>query len=471
MNKYNTLLSNTFFISMGTFGSKLLVFFMVRFYTGYLTPSDYSTADLITQTANLLIPIISLGIAEGVFRFTLDSAYDKKSVFSMGIAAIIVGALSFCIIAPLLGLVNHFSGFVWLIVLYTICSALHSVCALFTRARGKTALFAIQGIFNTATVIVLNIIFLAVFDMGVVGYVLSVVIADFCCCLFLFIKEKLWQFITFKPNKALLPVILKYSIPLIPNTVFWWVTSVSNRYMVTGFIGSEVNGLYTVSYKLPTLLTLISTVFMQAWQFSAVSESEGNREEHIDFFCKVWSSFQAIMFFAGAFIIAFSKPLILILTDKDYYGAWIYVPILSLAMVFSSFSSFMGTVYTVTKKTNLSLVTTFVGAMLNIILNLILIPSPLGAQGAAIATTISYIMVFCIRAWNSRKYIPFDLKINNILLNSIIVIIQAATVVLSVKGWIIIQVVCILLLFVINFNFIKQFTAKILFPIARRIKQ
>ena len=71
-NKYKTLVSNTMLISLGTFGSKLLVFFMVRFYTSYLTPADYGTADLITQTANLLFPLISLGITDGVFRFAVD---------------------------------------------------------------------------------------------------------------------------------------------------------------------------------------------------------------------------------------------------------------------------------------------------------------------------------------------------------------------------------------------------------------
>ena len=72
MNRYQTLAANTALISIGTFGSKLLVFLMVRFYTGYLTPAEYGTADLITQTANLLIPIASLDVAEGVFRFAAD---------------------------------------------------------------------------------------------------------------------------------------------------------------------------------------------------------------------------------------------------------------------------------------------------------------------------------------------------------------------------------------------------------------
>ena len=115
-------MSNTLLISMGTFGSKILVFLMVRFYTGYLTPSDYSTADLITQTANLLFPLISVGIADGVFRFVMDENSDKRSVFTLGFLCITAGAFAFFVIAPLLGLVEDFKGYVWLIVIYTLAA-------------------------------------------------------------------------------------------------------------------------------------------------------------------------------------------------------------------------------------------------------------------------------------------------------------------------------------------------------------
>ena len=308
-NKYNTLLSNTLLISMGTFGSKILVFLMVRFYTGYLTPSDYSTADLITQTANLLFPIISVGIADGVFRFVMDKESDKKSVLTLGFWCITFGALAFLGIIPLLGLVDDFKGYIWLIVVYTLASCYHSLCVSYLRGVGKTALFALQGILNTALVIVLNIIFLAFFSMGITGYVLSVVLADVLSTLFLNLKEKLWREFTFKPDFAILKPMLKYSIPLIPTTVFWWITSVSDRYMVNEIISSDANGLYAIAYKLPTLLTLVSTMFMQAWQYSAVVEDEGDREEHAKFFGTVWGSFQSVMFLAGAGVIAIIKPI------------------------------------------------------------------------------------------------------------------------------------------------------------------
>lgn len=461
MNKYKTLLSNTLLISMGTFGSKILVFLMVRFYTGYLTPSDYSTADLITQTANLLFPIISMGIADGVFRFVLDRESDKKSVFTIGFLCIAAGSLLFFVIAPLLGLMEDFKGYVWLIVVYTLASCLHSLCVFYLRAVGKTALFAVQGIINTILVIALNILFLAVFNMGILGYVLSVVLADTICTAFLILKEKLWNAVTLKPDFSLLKPMLKYSIPLIPTTIFWWVTSVSNRYMVNAFIGSEANGLFAVSYKLPTLLTLVSTMFMQAWQYSAVAEDDGNREEHAKFFSTVWCSFQAVMFMAGSAVIAFAKLATRILTAEEYYSSWQYVPLLSVAMIFTAFVSFTGTVYTINKKSVLSFLTAFVGAVSNVVLNFILIPT-VGVQGAALASVASYLLVFIIRCFNVKKYIPFKLYEGHIIANTVIIFVQSAVMIAEIKYWIIIEAVCLLGIIIINYKFIFGFLQKIL---------
>ena len=460
-NKYKTLVSNTMLISFGTFGSKLLVFLMVRFYTGYLTPSDYGTADLITQTANLLFPLISLGVTNAVFRFALDSEYDKRDVFSTGLLTITLGGLMFLAFGPILGFVEGFKGYVWLIIIYTMASCYHSLCAQFLRAIGKTAFFAVQGIINTSLVIGLNILFLAVFRIGIVGYVLSVTLADTITSLIIFIKEKLWRQIILKPSKNAVNKMLRYGIPMIPATIFWWITSVSDRYMVTAFINSSANGIYSVSYKLPTFLTLLSTVFMEAWQFSAVSESEGKREEHIEFFSKVWGSFQSLMFMAGAFVIALCEPLIRVLTTKAYFEAWKYIPLLAASMVFSSFASFMGSVYIVERKSKNSFLTSMVGALLNIVLNAALIPT-IGIQGAAIATFASYFLVFVIRTVNARKYIPFNANVIFVLVNTAIILVQVLFMVCRFKGYILVQIVSILIIAIINFKHYMVFIKKIL---------
>ena len=145
MNKYKKLVSNTAILGIGTFASKLLVFFLMPLYTRFLTTAEYSTADLIMQTSNLLIPLISLGICDAVFRYTLDkNKYDRSEVFSSGFVTLVFGALVFAALTPILLYVPYFGRDTWLIFLYVIASIFHSLCAQFVRADGKTALFALR---------------------------------------------------------------------------------------------------------------------------------------------------------------------------------------------------------------------------------------------------------------------------------------------------------------------------------------
>ena len=448
-NKYKTLVSNTMLISLGTFGSKLLVFFMVRFYTSYLTPADYGTADLITQTANLLFPLISLGITDGVFRFAVDHTEQRRNIFSVGVYTILAGALLLVAILPLLGLFPQFDGFLWLIALYTMCSCLHALCAQFVRAEGHTALFAVQGMVNTALVIGLNVLFLVGLRMGITGYVLSVALADLACTLFLVVRERLWRQLMLRPGWAAAREMLAYSIPMIPTTVFWWITSVSDRYMVAYFLGTDANGLYAVACKIPTVLTLLSTIFMEAWQFSAIQEATGDREVHIRFYTQVWSAFLAVMVMTGSVIIVLCRLEIRMLSTQQYYEAWKYIPSLSMAMVFSAFSSFMGSVYVVTEKSRLSLWTALWSALANIFLNFLLIPR-IGIQGAAIATLASYVLCFAIRAVTSRRLIPFTLFTPRLIGSGLLLAIQSLLCFTANPGAPFFQMACLLLLLVLN---------------------
>ena len=448
-HKYKTLLSNTFLISLGTFGSKLLTFLMVRFYTGVLTPADYGTADLIMQTANLLLPLVSLGITNGVFRFALDRKEQRRSIFTIGFYTILLGSLVLLAALPLLSNSDSLREYTLLIGVYTLASCLHSLCAQYIRAEGRTALFAVQGIINTALVIGFNITFLLVFRMGVFGYVMSVVAADGLCTVFLVLRERLWKLWLPKPEGKLWNAMLRYSIPLIPATIFWWITSVSDRYMVTYFLGSAANGLYAVACKIPTVLTLLSTIFMEAWQFSAIQEATGDREVHIRFYSQVWSAFLAVMVMAGSVVIVLCRLEIRMLSTPRYYEAWQYIPTLSMAMVFSAFSSFMGSVYVVTEKSRLSLWTALWSALANIFLNFLLIPR-IGIQGAAIATLASYVLCFAIRAVTSRRLIPFTLFTPRLIGSGLLLGIQSLLCFTANPGAPFFQMACLLLLLVLN---------------------
>lgn len=445
-SKYQRLAGNTVKLGLGTFGSKLLVFLMVRFYTEYLSPADYGTADLITQTANLLIPLLSLGITDAVFRFAMEETEDAAGVFTAGLFVLLAGSALTGVLA--LFAAAALDGSAWLIAVFVIASNFHTLASQFVRAKGDMTLFAVQGLLNTALVIWLNSLFLAVCRLGVTGYVLSTALADLLTTVYLTLRARLWLFCR-RPGPGTLSRMLRYCVPLIPTATFWWITSVSDRYMITAWLGSAANGIYAVSAKLPTILTVLSSVFMEAWLFSAVTEKQEGSAAHLQFYSSVWKTFVAGMVLSASGVIAFSRLAVRLLAEEEFFNAWQFVPVLCLAMVFASFSTFLSSVYVVSKKSTLSFWTALLGAGSNVLMNFLLILR-IGVMGAAIATPLSYVLVFLVRAVSIRRLLPFSLAVPTVLADAAILILQAAFLTLQLRGWVFVQALSLTLLLILN---------------------
>ena len=191
---------------------------------------------------------------------------------------------------PLLRVMAGSRSFGALLAAFILAARVHALCAQFIRAEGHTTLYAVQGLLNTALYIALNVLFLTVFCWGVMGYLLSTVAADCLSALFLICRERLWRQLRPAPRAAPWRQMLAYCVPLIPTAVFWWIMGVSDRYLVKWFVGSDANGIYAVAYKIPTILTILATVFMDAWQLSAIAES-GDRRAQARFYTRVWDAF------------------------------------------------------------------------------------------------------------------------------------------------------------------------------------
>ena len=451
MGRYKRLLSNTAILGAGTFASKLLVFLLMPLYTSILSAAEFGEADIISQTANLLIPLAALGICDGIFRFALESAEDEKgkdSVFSTGITVLSFGSVCILLLVQLLRLISFFDGYVMLVAAYVICANFHSAAANYLRAKGKNKLFAVQGILNTSLTIVYNVIFLVVFHMGVLGYVLSVVLADLTVTLFLILYARLWRSFSIKAfDKQKAAEMLRFSIPYIPTTMMWLITSASDRYIVSAYCGTAENGLYAAAYKIPTIITLVCTVFIEAWQFSTVRDS--NAEERSEFFGKVYKYFVGIIFMGASLLMATSKIFTRLLLDDSYYSSWQYIPPLTVALVFSSLVAFLGSVYFVEKKSVMSMLTAMAGALVNVALNFVLIPDH-GAMGAAVATVISYMSVYAIRAYDTRSYLKFNMNSLKVIINTVLLSAQALLMIRSPNRWYLYQAAFLILMLIIN---------------------
>lgn len=465
MDKYKKLMSNTVIFAIGTFSSKLLVFVLMRLYTWAMTTEEFGMADLIIQTGDLLLPLASIGIANSIIRFGLDKNSKKSDVFSTGLISILGGFTVLFCFWPLLDKISIITGKMPLIYAFLLMSCLRTLCSQFVRSRGLVKLFAFDGILATITTIIFNIVFLVTFKWGVTGYVMSIVLSDFLSIIFLFMVADLKKYIKFRGiSKHTAKNMIKYAVPMIPTSVCWWVTNVSDRYLVSFMIGASANGLYAAAAKLPTAITLVSNIFMDAWQMSAITEEE-DREK---FFSKVFKVYCAIVFVGGSAMILLSKTLISLLAVSSYYEAWKYIPFLVLATVFNCFGMYMGSVYVVEKKSTLSLVTTLTGAIVNIGLNILLIPL-WGVNGAAFSTFISYFIIFIFRTVTSRKYIKIKLNVFKLTINGIILSVQSVVMISEMPYWLQIEIVLFVIMTLINFKDVLEAIVKLF--VSKRIKK
>ncbi len=408
MNRSRKLLSNTGIIGVGTIASKLLVFLLMPLYTTWLSTGEFGAAEVITSLSNFLIPLAAVGVSTGIFRFAAEKEADKAAVFSSSIALLCMGLGGFLVLSPLLLLIDYCREYVWLVVLYVFFADLQAVVSQYLRAIDRMGLFAGQGILNTVLTVLFNVVFLFFFDMGVTGYVLSVVIGNALTAVFIVWRAQLWRvFRVSKIQKGMMWELLRFSLPLIPTTVCWLITDLSDRAMVTYFWSEELTGIYSAAYKIPTLVNLVSGVFLQAWQFSAIFESHDTKECS-RFYSGVFSCFIAVITVGCGGLILLSRHFTALLLNPSYWGAMAYMPVLLCAVAAEAIVSFLASVYLVQKKSNHSFYTALVGALSNIAMNLVLIPL-IGPLGAAIATCVSYLLVMAVRLFDVKRLLPFRL--------------------------------------------------------------
>lgn len=454
MNKYQKLLNNTLVFAIGTFGSKLLSFILVRLYTGCMTTEQYSTADLLYQAANVIYPIVTLSMADALIRFGIDKAYDNKKIYTSAVTTAAGGLVVLALFMPLITCMEAFKGYGILLFFYCFFSSFKQLAASFVRARGLVKLFAIDGIFSTLVIVASNLILLLKFDLGVTGYVCSIIISDALSLLGLIVIAELYKFVDIKQfDKKLFKELVKYSLPLVPTYILWWITSASDRYFVIAMVNSHENGIYSAAHKIPTLLLLVTTLFYQAWQMSAIENKDD--KDLAGFYKQVYGAYSSLLFIAAAGLIMIVKPFTYILVDNDpeknFVFGYHYAPILIIAMIFQCLCQFLSSIYNVRKKSVNSMITSIVAAVVNITLDILLIPR-LGAYGAAIATMTAYFACFMVRVFDTRSYVKFPINWFKMIVNIIVVGYMAIVAVTEPKATYLQLIVLFIAVTVFNFD-------------------
>lgn len=459
-NKY--LLKNTVIFSIGNFGTKIISFFLVPLYTNILTTREYGTVDLIYTIGMVLVPLLTLNIGESIMRFALDKDADCDKIMSTGITILIFGAIIGLLILPIANLFENVSNYSIYIYLYTLTLAFSQIFLCYLRGKEFLLKYSIGNIIQSLTIAIFNIIFLIGMKKGIEGYLMAYILANVCTGLYGFWAGKVNLVIKkYSIDIELSKNMIKYSVVLIPNSFMWWIMNSSDRMMVSAMISVTANGVYAVAYKIPTLLSTITTIFNQAWSYSAIREDESEDKEEYN--NRVYENLVTIVIVVATGLLMIMKPFLSVYVGKEYYAAWHYVPYLIVGFVFMTLGSFIATSYTVHKDSMGFLISGTVGAIINLILNFILIPM-MGVSGAAFATCISYFGVFVYRIKDTQKYIKLRVFKRKQICGYALLILSAMTCYLDNcigQTLLVIEFICIILL---NKEFVKGML-KIIFKI------
>lgn len=438
-DRNNYLIKNAIIFTLGSFGSKIISFFLVPLYTYVLTASEYGVVDLVVTVGTVAIPILTLNISEAVMRFALDKDADKEKITQIGTRILLIGILVGLLIFPVCGFFNKISQYSTYIYFYVISLAASQLYLCDLRGKELLIYYSIGNVLNTFFIAVLNIVFLLVLKEGIEGYLKAYIIANALTAIYAIIAGKGYMsFYPLRIDKKLLLQMVKYSIVLIPNSFMWWIMNSSDRIMVSGMVSVAANGIYAVSYKLPTLVSTLTTIFNQAWSYSAIRE-EGTADEG-EYNNKIFKVLIGMVMLIGIGLLTFAKPFLSVYVSKEYYVAWKYMPFLTVGCVYLTMASFMATSYTVHKDSFGYLFSGMFGAIFNIMINFVLIPL-IGVYGAAIATCISYILVFVFRLFHTRKYIRYNIYNKEFIVGSTILVLSACMMFINNRIGFILQLI------------------------------
>ena len=412
--KSKQLIQNTIIVAIGKICTQFVSFILLPFYTAYLTSKQYGVVDLLNTYISLLIPLVFLQIDQAVFRFLIDTRDNNKKKSSL-----ITTTLFFVTIESFLYIVVYLLVSSFVSNNYKIFLGVNVIAAMYSnlilqisRGMGDNKNYSYGCIVSGIGTILLNIILVKFHNMGAYGVLISSLIANILCTVFVFIKKNMYKYIHIQSlNINYLKKMLKYSIPLVPNMLSWWIINVSDRTLISALISISANGVYSVSNKFSSIFISVFNIFNMTWSESA-SMYIKDKERDL-FFSKVVN--EAMILFSTACICGIAiMPLVfnILISGESYKEAYNQISILFVATIFNIFVSLLGSVYVALKKTKEIAKTSIYAAIINIILNLIFIKY-IGLYAASISTLIAYFIMSIYRFVDIKKYVNIVLDKKN----------------------------------------------------------
>lgn len=415
MSRETELIKNTMILTIGKICTQFISFLLLPLYTALLIPEEFGIVDLFNTYITLLIPIFGWQFDSGLFRFMIEERKNierQQKLFSTVFMSNIIQSiiyLAFYMIARNF-ITSEFKVFLAIDVILNIFL---NTLLQFPRGLGNNVQYSFASFISATSTVILNVVFIAGIKMGALGMFIAMIISKIITISYLIFVTKTWKYFKIKlVDINIFKELCRYSFPLIPNQLSWWVIGASDRTIISFFLGVAMNGVYSVANKFSSVYITFYNIFNLSWSESvSLHIDDEDRDEFLSdmsntifkLFATICLGIIAVMPFAFRWMI-----------NKQYNAAYQQIPILMVAVFFQVIAGLYSVLYIAKKQSSEIAKTSLAAAIINIAVNLGLIKY-IGIYAASISTLLSFVFMTIYRYLDSKKYADVHLKKQTIL--------------------------------------------------------
>lgn len=400
LNKLKQTGKQALVYSLGNISAKLIGFILLPLYTSYLTTEEYGILAILEITSTFMVAVLSFKLSTAMMRWCSNEKSIEKTksiLFTTYTTALVILVLLNLVLQPMTtNLSNLFfdvsdfrNYFVILII-----SASFEILNLFSldliRLKERPRFFVTISIIRVAVILGLNIYFIKYMGLGVVGIILSQMIGNIL--LTIITLPFLVKNMALKFETSELKPMLKYSVPLVFSTISMMLLTMGDRFLIKYYLNYSEVGIYSLGYKLASVMNVL---VIQSFQtgFLPIAYKNYDKPDAQRFFSKTLTYYSFILVICGLGLSLYAEEVIFLFSrNEDFNIAYTVVPFIALAFVFKGIQYVYSLGLHFVKKTKYNASIVLVAAIINIGLNIVLIPS-YGIYGASIATIITWVLM------------------------------------------------------------------------------
>ena len=424
MTPLKTLVRHTSHYLGGQVAVMLLGFASFPIFTRVFSVADYGTLALIQSTVALLIVVAKFGFQHSIQRYYPEYAssadpvavrrYYSTLFYGTGLVALALTAVFFGSVALGLG---RFLGMAATGTLLVACSlilirALRSMQLNLMQMENKTRLYNIMEFSQKAAGVGLTVVLLFAWRKNIMACFIGMVVVELGVLL---------QYIPVLERRGLLSVRLfdlgffraatVFSFPLMISEISWLMLATGDRFFVEHYLGLAAVGYYSAACGIAIYVREVMMAPLQLSFFPICVKlwSAEGKEATQKFLSRSLNYFVMVSVLVVAVTMATSGEVIVVLASKKFQQARILLPYLIIGLVLSAMNTFFRPGLMIHKKVRKIAQATFFGCVVNIVLNIVLLPR-FGLKGAAAASVVSFLVMVTYSGYQSMRVLPFKIE-------------------------------------------------------------